>query len=53
MSDNLVRVIVAVSDSVRFSEVRAGVESVLANPAATYVPNLATLHAWGGHTLGN
>lgn len=53
LSDNLVRVIVAVSESVRFSEVRAGVESVLTNPAATYVPNLATLHAWGGHTLGN
>lgn len=49
--DSLARVIVAVSEAARFSDVSGGVAGVLGN-AGAYAPNLGQLHAWGGHTLG-
>ena len=52
MNDALVRLLIAVNEAVRFSDVRAGIENVLRNNQNIYTPPWQQIHNWGGHTLG-
>jgi len=49
--DGMTRLIIAMSEAVRFSSVTEGVGGVLGN-ANNFAPPVAQIHAWGGHTLG-
>ena len=48
----ITRLIIAVSEAVRFSGVEAGIAAVLGKPKATYTPPTDDIHNWGGHVLG-
>ncbi len=50
--DAMTRLIITVSEAVRFDEVCAGLNSVLGN-LSTFVPPVVQIHNWGGHTLGS
>lgn len=51
--DALARLIIVSSEALRFQEVMTGVDDILGQPApAQYAPPVATIHNWGGHTLG-
>ena len=47
----LARLVIAVNEAVRFASIETGVNGVLGN-AGLYAPNWATVHGWGGHSLG-
>ena len=47
----LARMIVVVSEALRFDSVAAGVNAILAMDGS-FRPNADTLRAWDGHTLG-
>lgn len=51
LRDSLARMIVVASEALRFDSVAAGVNAVLVSEGS-FRPNLATLRAWDGHTLG-
>lgn len=50
--NDMARLIIAVNEAVRFNQVEAGVNGVLGNNG-NYAPPVATIHNWGGHTLGS
>ncbi|MFJ2987223.1 ribosome-inactivating family protein [Collimonas sp. NPDC087041] len=50
--DGMARLIIAISEALRFDVVESGVGGVLGN-AGNYAPPVAQIHAWGGHTLGS
>lgn len=52
LKDSLADIIVAVCEAARFDPVAQGIDAVLGKKT-TYAPPLATLRAWGGHTLGS
>lgn len=49
----LARLIIALSEAIRFCEVKEGVNSVLAAKDNTYTPNSTLIHNWGGHKICN
>jgi hypothetical protein len=51
LRDSLARMIVVVSEALRFDSVAAGVNAVLVMDGS-FRPNPATLRTWDGHTLG-
>lgn len=48
----LARLIIAVSEAVRFDAVEQGIDGVLGN-AGVYQPPVAVIHNWGGHFIGS
>lgn len=52
LKDSLANIIVAVCEAARFDKVAEEIDRVLSDKSS-YPPPLATLRAWGGHTLGN
>ena len=51
LRDSLARLIIVVSEALRFDSVAAGVNAVLGMDGS-FRPNHVTLRAWDGHTLG-
>ncbi|NIA55079.1 hypothetical protein HAV22_15690 [Massilia sp. TW-1] len=51
LRDSLARMIVVVSEALRFDSVAAGVSAILAMDGS-FRPHAGTLRAWDGHTLG-
>lgn len=51
MQAALVRLVIALSEAVRFGSVETGVAGVLGT-GGTFNPPWDQIHAWGGHTLG-
>ena len=51
LRDSLARMIVVVSEALRFDSVAAGVDAILTMDGS-FRPNADTLRAWDGHTLG-
>jgi hypothetical protein len=51
MQTALVRLLIAVNEAVRFADVESGIGAILGK-AAIYAPPWATIHNWGGHSLG-
>lgn len=50
--DGMTRLIITVSEAIRFNEVSAGINSVLGTNII-FVPPVVQIHNWGGHILGS
>lgn len=50
--DGMARLIIAVSEAVRFDAIESDINGVLGN-GNNYAPPAGTIRSWGGHTLGS
>jgi len=51
--DSITRLIIILSEAIRFTSVAKGVNSVLDNNEVSFNPNLFEIIGWGGHSIAS